>query len=508
MRVALLALLGLSLIACRGSKGPGGDDDDTPDAPGGRVTIQQIQDDAMPVGTKVELEGVIVTAIDAYGSRTGDLWVQEPGGGEFSGIKVFGAPLNVVATLQVGDIVNISNAEKDEFALSSDTSGRTVTELKPVGGGQMVVVKTGTGPVPEPLPVDALAIGMLPAAERDAEWEKYEGVLIVVSNAKALTNIRTFGGGAEDQTEFRITGDARVQSALAPLPMGAAAGDCYASIVGVSDYFFNWLVLPRETAELAGNGATCAPEEEGDAACSDDIDNDGDGFIDCADFSCQSTAAACSTSTTIADVQAGNATGSVILSDVFIAAVSFNRRSIWISQSLTAAPNEGVFVFRGAGQPELSAEIVPGAKVTVSGTVTEFNDDAQGGTLTQIVTPTITLVEQATLQPVPVAGMTAAELLDPVTGAMFESVLVTLTNVEITALGNATNGFIATGRQNGTTFGLSTEILRLLATDLDCYTAITGLWTNLQAPAAGATTKPNAQGFVPATLGATGGACP
>src|SRR5687767_6157102 len=137
------ALLGLSLIACRGGGGGGGDDDDDqPDAPpvGGDVTIQQIQDDAMPEGTAVELDGVVVTAIDTFGARTGDIWVQEPGGGEFSGIKVFGAPLDVVATLAIGDIVDISNAEKDEFALTTDMTGRTVTEIKGAAGGMMSVV--------------------------------------------------------------------------------------------------------------------------------------------------------------------------------------------------------------------------------------------------------------------------------------------------------------------------------------------------------------------------------
>jgi len=34
-------------------------------------------DDAMAAGTVVEVKGVVVTAIDSYGNRTGDLWVQE-----------------------------------------------------------------------------------------------------------------------------------------------------------------------------------------------------------------------------------------------------------------------------------------------------------------------------------------------------------------------------------------------------------------------------------------------
>src|SRR5262249_38652340 len=72
------------------------------------VSIQDVQSDAMPPGTPVELHGVVVTAIDTFGGKTGDLWVEEPSGGPFSGIHVFGAPVAQVANLAVGDIVDIT----------------------------------------------------------------------------------------------------------------------------------------------------------------------------------------------------------------------------------------------------------------------------------------------------------------------------------------------------------------------------------------------------------------
>jgi hypothetical protein len=135
MRITTLALLGLglSLVACRGGDGDddsGGTPDGGPtiDTPPSDVRIQDIQSDAMAPGTVVSVKGVIVTAIDAFGSRAGDLFVQEPDGGERSGVKVFGAPLDQVAMLQVGDLVDIAGAAKDEFALSSDTSGSYRTQ--------------------------------------------------------------------------------------------------------------------------------------------------------------------------------------------------------------------------------------------------------------------------------------------------------------------------------------------------------------------------------------------
>ncbi|MGE3548104.1 MAG: hypothetical protein AB7L28_29545, partial [Kofleriaceae bacterium] len=196
-----LAVLG---FGCRSGNGNTGDDDDDvvlSDGPSGDVTIQQIQDDAMSPGTAVSVGGVIVTAIDKFGNRTGDIWVQEPGGGEFSGVHVYGAPVDQVAALQIGDVVNITGAEKDEFAINTDTSGNSVTELKPVSGGTMTITKVSSGPAPAPQVVDALAIGQKPTqAERDAEWEKWEGVLITVNNVTQLNSVEQVGGQMPDST--------------------------------------------------------------------------------------------------------------------------------------------------------------------------------------------------------------------------------------------------------------------------------------------------------------------
>jgi hypothetical protein len=92
MRLIKLALLStLALTACRGGGDDSGDDTPMPDAPpGGSVKVKDVQNTAMPKGTAVELRGVVVTAIDQYGDRTGDFFVQDVEGGAFSGVKVFG----------------------------------------------------------------------------------------------------------------------------------------------------------------------------------------------------------------------------------------------------------------------------------------------------------------------------------------------------------------------------------------------------------------------------------
>lgn len=518
---ALVASLGLALIACRSSSSSG-DDVAPPDVPPGGVThIQDVQNDAMAPGTAVSLSGVVVTAIDAYGAKTGDIWVEEPGGGPFSGVHVFGAPLSVVSTLAVGDIVSIDGAEKDEFAYQGsngsggDMSGRSVTELKPVTGGMLTVTKTGTGTVPAPQMVDALAIGQKATqAERDAEWEKWEGVLITLTNVSANSDAKCVGSMCTDSTldNFKITGGAVVESALAAFP-GTAPGsikanDCLASVTGVVDYFFDYLVLNTSTAGIATGGTGC-PVAEGasHAVCSDGIDNDGNGFSDCMDNGCIAGDAVCRPTTTIPAIQATTPTGGVTLDNVFVTAVSFNKRSIWVSSSLTAAPNEGVFVFNAANGAALDASVVVGAKVTVAGkSVQEFNDDMAGGTLTEVNGLSVTVVTP-TGTVVPVTGQTAATLLAPATAPAYESVLVTLTNVNITTLGTMTNGFVATAMQNGTPFKMGTDAVHLATTDVGCHASITGLWTNLEAASPMASTKPNAFGFIPVTLSPVAGTC-
>ncbi len=478
--VHVACALSLALVACRG--GGNGDDtgDDTPiDAPpGGVSTIMEIQNDAMAPGTMVEVRDVIVTAIDSYGARTGDMWVQDPAGGPYSGIKVFGVKTEEIAVLMPGDIVTITNAEKDEFALSSDMSGKTVTELKGAAGGKMTVTKTSSGALPVPAMVDALAIGRMAAeADRDAEWEKWEGVLIKVVNARQQNAIRGFSDMEVDQKEFTITGDARVQSAMAPLPMTAAASDCYMSITGLGDYFFEWLVQPTATDQLVSGGTTCAPLEEG-AACTDGMDNDGNVFADCMDRNCQATEPSCSTVATIADVQAGTATGTVTINDVYVTGISFSKKHLWVSQSLTAAANEGIYVFRGTTAAVLPMNIEIGAKVNVVGTAQENNDDMDGTTITQLTSATVTFVAAPTTPPVPVVGQNAAALSVEATGEPYESVLVTLTNVKVTTLGNAGNFFVGTATQSGTMFKFDDDMYRFGADDLnDCFATITGVWS-------------------------------
>ena len=447
---SLLALTMLGLIACRDSGN--GDDTQTPDGNTNNndVTIQEIQNDEMvpcdianpATCAPLTIKGVVVTAVDAFGSRTGDLYVEEPGGGPFSGIKVYNAPLDQIAGLAPGDLVDITDAVKEEFQLNGATD--KVTELKPVPGGVMTVTKVGTGAVPTPATVDAAAISMLPLDQQAAEWEKWEGVLITVTKARQVSDVGGFGAMAEDQKDFDITGGASVVSALAPMPTSAVAQTCYMGITGIGDYAFNYLVLIRGDGDLVTGGTDCPGPSIA----------------------------------TIAQIQGGTL-GPVEVRDVYVAAVSFNKKNLWLTQTLNAAPNEGIYVFRGnaTSVTVLPTDVVVGAKVTVTGTAVEGNNDQMGDTSTQITGPAITVTAAPGGPPVPVTTQTAATLNVAATGEPYESVLVKLAVVKVNNVGTMTNFYVGQLQQGVTTFLSDDDVLRLQAADVGKCFDMTGIWS-------------------------------
>ena len=458
-RIAFVAVsISFALLGCRG------DDTTGDDQPGmdsgsnaGDVTIQEIQNDAMASGTAVELRGVVITAIDNFGDRTGDMFVSEPEGGAFSGVKVFGVSVADLALLQVGDLVDITNAEKHEACNAAAPCGSVVfddnasiTEVQGVTAGALTVTKVGTGAIPTPAVVDAKAVQALATkAERVAEWEKWEGVLIKVTNARQLSEAANFGSGTgPDSKEFRITGVARVQSVLTDMPTSAVAGTCYDSVTGIGDFFFNNLVLPRSEADFVSAGTGCNPIAE--------------------------SIQALQTATTVPEM--------VRLTDVYVAAVSFNKKNLWVSTSLTASANNGVYVFRGTGSSTMNLPdtVVAGAKVSILGSAEEFDGLDGGDTITQVTTPTITVTAAPAGQVTPVTGQTVTSLLAPTTGEPYESVLVTLTNVKVNTVGMMANNFITDVAQypGNVAFKADDDIYRFVTADADaCYASITGFWS-------------------------------
>ena len=390
------ALATASFFGCRSDSKNNTDGNTGGEGGGGSgVTIQQVQNDQMPPGTPVTLRGVVVTAIDNFGGKMGDIWVEEPEGGTFSGVHIFGASTTDVAAIAVGDLVDVTGAVKDEFAYAGsggsggDTSGRTVTELKPASSGSMSVKKVGTGTVPAPVMVDALAIGMMSDADTQGPmfsgaWEPYEGVLVSLPHVSAVGAPKAFGKtGAADAYSFSITGVAKVEGNFTDITMSNISRNTCLNLTGVVDYFFDYLVLPRSAADIDTSATGCPAAE---TSCSDNVDNDGNGFADCADNNCIITSgaqggnAACkpATDTITAIDQAADATPTgptypttnVEIDNVYITAIAGNGKDFWISTNATASADNGLYVFSG-GQT-LPTGAVIGSKVNVIGTVSAF----------------------------------------------------------------------------------------------------------------------------------------
>ena len=480
----LSVAVGLCVTSCRDSDA--NEDSDArdrglPGSDGGTTgaddhTIQQVQDSAMPVGTPVELKGVVVVAIDTFGNRTGSVYVMEPGGGPFSGVQLFLSGTQA-AGLNPGDLVDIAGVVKDEFALQSDTSGRTLTELKAGEGTTVSLTKVGTVAIPQAEIVDPRQL-----AASDDEAEKWEGVLIKFENVAVTSAPRGVSSSDDTLKEMDVTGPFGVGSSLTGLADTIAREDCYAEIVGIGDYFFNYKILPRSGTDLVIGGTGCPMAETAsvvdDPACSDNVDNDFNGFKDCEDRGCQDATLvpACFTDATIVQVQDGTleARALVTLSDVVVTAIDSDRRHLWVQDSTSAAAHNGVYVFRGGAQPLADANIVVGAVVNVVGTIDEFTretgDDVE--TLTEIVRPVVTFSAAASGSLAPLTGVPVATLRSPTEGRPYEGVLVRIDNVKVVE-GNNTFGEFTVGVA-GQTLVIDGDIYEHSATPGDCLT-ITGV---------------------------------
>jgi len=466
-------VLSLAMVAplggCRSSK----NNSNNPDGGGGNgdgggggddTKIQDIQNDNMPVGTLVTVRGVVVTAIDTYGGRTGSVYVEEPEGGAYSGVQVF-LTGTTAASLAVGDLVDVEGAQKDEFALSSDTSGRTLTELDAPQGGTVTVTKVGTGTVPDPevvIPWDL--------ANDDAEAEKWEGVLIRFDDVGVVSAPYNATKSDPLLMDLTVTGPYIVESALADIGT-PARDDCYASITGIGDYFFDYKLLPRSAADLSTGGTNCLPQEEGATDCADTMDNDHDGYTDCADISCQDTVPSCTVDTTIVDIQNGTIISgtAVKLTGVVVTGVDQDSWNLWVADATQAAQYNGIYLFRGyKGTPTLPGNVIAGAKVDVQGRVSKYKG------LTEISDPTITVTPPPAGTPTPLTGVAFADLASDANNGPYKGVLVQTTGAF--SVDNADLGFGLFSVTDGTdTIVIDTSIFGATVTAGDCFSSLTGI---------------------------------
>jgi hypothetical protein len=505
MRITSLFLVPsmLAVCACGHSSNPIIDAGlDAPSA----VTIPQVQSIAMAPGTPVILAAVVVTAVGEYGARTGDVWVEEPGGGPQSGIHLYGAQPTVVMALHPGDVVDVSNAVKGTFAAPTDTSGRTEVELEPPTTDQTITVTTvGTAPLPAVSTVGALAIGMMQDPSRSDQWRMWDGVLVEVTNVTETSAVaEALTSSTPDPTlqEFGITGVASVESALAPFPTGLSYGTCLASVTGVVEYYSGYEILPVATTDVVGDGTSCPTPEDTIALCTDGIDNDGNGLTDCEDNGCIINDGTCRTMVTIAAIDGavdaaptmpvlpmgaptGVQLGDGSAADVYITAAECPGASgsgsavpcqdFWVATNPSAGSDGGLYVHAVAPPLISSGDI--GKTVQLVGSLEAFDNDTAGETLPELDALAVITKSTGVSTIAPLAGQTAAALTATATGRPYVGSLVTLANVKLVSAPNPQSANDATLQQGSTMFEAQADIYVLTSAVGTCFSSITGIWT-------------------------------
>lgn len=499
--IAVLSLAAASFAAaCRSDNNTTTDGQGSGSGSNSGTTVKDVQSDTMAPGTPVTLNNVVVTAVDTFGTKTGDLWVEDMGGGKRSGVHVFKATVAGGAVV-IGDVVNITGAIKAEFALTgsnADNSGRTTTELEPASSSStLTVTKTGATATITPDKVDALAIGQLydstmsmlgggPAFSN--AWEDWEGVLVELDNVSATSSAKGFGmTPAPDAYALKITGVAKMEGTMTDISM-LASGACFGQLVGVVDYFYDYLVLPRQASDFNTAGTSCPAAE---TLCADNIDNDGNGFTDCSDNGCVVATSSCRAATTIhaLDVAADAAPTAPVLppavglTGVCVTAVS--GKNMFVADAGTAAADGGIISFG-----TVPTGVVAGSTVDIIANTSLFKQSMSTAPEPQVELSSLQITKDtANCTVVPAnTGLTAAQLTADATGHKWIGSLITITGAGATGQFKITTAQSSTSKfgrltQNGTAFSYGWTFFTgfdangATNSTTQCYNSITGIWT-------------------------------
>lgn len=261
MRSALMTLAAAALIAgcSSGSSGTdtrlldAGPDQTTGDAQPGdgpvadksnatSTTIFALTDGTVSEGSLVLLDKVVVTAVDTYGSYTGDVIVQDEQGGPGSGIRLYLPAMSdggQVTDLKVGDRVQVEGRYVQwKGPASSPFTDEHVDEIV---SGSITFVASGTPPTPTVVQATDLT--------DTATSKGWKHVLVQVKNLSVISNVDSYGqvevsGGLEIDDEF--------------VDHGAALGDCL-DVTGIPWFFYMDTLQPRSAADIQTSTGCIGP---------------------------------------------------------------------------------------------------------------------------------------------------------------------------------------------------------------------------------------------------------
>jgi hypothetical protein len=199
------------------------------------VTIYAIQDGTIQADVLVSVKGVIVSAVDDFG-----IFVQEPPGGEYSGVWVYTSKMGPdITKLAIGDEVDLTG-------MTFDLSG--LTEIDASKGTITATGQKGLTVTPELLPISTFT--------DPVTAEPWEGVLVRIEGAP-LAVVATPGFD-----EFVVSGagdsiyvDEMVYNVMkSPIDFpNFGIGASFTAIQGPLNFTFgNFKVAPRLKADLEG----------------------------------------------------------------------------------------------------------------------------------------------------------------------------------------------------------------------------------------------------------------
>ncbi len=282
--LVLVSVLSLFIVSCRddGNSNNNNNNNNTTCTNNCTTNDDQVYDvqnpsdpDFIGENDPVNLENVIVTAIDRYGDRAGSFWVAEPAGGAWSGVQVYNYDTTAdwFVNLQVGDMVDVQG-DKTEYNYEDPETGDPlfddpITEIE-----NAIVTYVGTGT--EVIPVDIQASDL----NEVSTGEQWEGVLVRLSNVRVMD-----AGDNSGRYEVEFYQSTKAQDDLVDLS-SLTGGECLAHITGVVTYFFGYYILPRTASDVEVSADSSACPQIANEICDDGEDNDGNGFTDCDDFAC------------------------------------------------------------------------------------------------------------------------------------------------------------------------------------------------------------------------------
>ncbi|PRQ09453.1 hypothetical protein [Enhygromyxa salina] len=224
----------------------GDGDGDGDGDPGGDTTIYMIQqgasDGSFADKTQVSVKGVVVTS--PVNAEKGLVFVEEPMGGEWSGISLYLWDEVVMASqLQPGDIVDLVGEYTEFFETSQ------IVIKNP--GDIVVVGSVASDGMPGPDIVSAADV-----ARDNPAAEPWEGVRVQINDAVIQESNDGFG-------QYLLVGDALVGNAFVdPLP-GVAIMGSFASVTGPLHYSFNEFKLqPTGPSDLNGYMGPATPVDD------------------------------------------------------------------------------------------------------------------------------------------------------------------------------------------------------------------------------------------------------